>query len=290
MRKRLASANFIAIAANKVAKANVIDLRSRSVLPESFQIEKWMDDIRAVAWLPKGAFMYGCDGTVGFNGKFLLRQYDGPICWEDDEQEVRYGGTVGIKLPAADGILNDIKNAGNKAIDYTKKSGGTPWSIDSRMFGTRSSRNKCSFVVVGSNSGVVSASVQRYRMKESKNKDALWKSQGGWPAFEQIGGMRESRVDQERFVEFLMPGDDNIGLNREGHEAREDEDEEGFRIKKGLECHEVRVNRTGNTVWIASGFVNGFVRVQSLERAYLDKICDTQSDEMDKWLHKETFG
>jgi len=290
MRKRLASANFIAIAANKVAKANVIDLRSRSVLPESFQIEKWMDDIRAVAWLPKGAFMYGCDGTVGFNGKFLLRQYDGPICWEDDEQEVRYGGTVGIKLPAADGILNDIKNAGNKAIDYTKKSGGTPWSIDSRMFGTRGSRNKCSFVVVGSNSGVVSASVQRYRMKESKNKDALWKSQGGWPAFEQIGGMRESRVDQERFVEFLMPGDDNIGLNREGHEAREDEDEEGFRIKKGLECHEVRVNKTGNTVWIASGFVNGFVRVQSLERAYLDKICDTQSDEMDKWLHKEPFG
>ena len=290
MRKRLASANFIAIAANKVAKANVIDLRSRSVLPESFQIEKWMDDIRAVAWLPKGAYMYGCDGTVGFNGKFLLRQYDGPICWEDDEQEVRYGGTVGIKLPAADGILNDIKNAGNKSIDYTKKSGGTPWSIDSRMFGTRGSRNKCSFVVVGSNSGVVSASVQRYRMKESKNKDALWKSQGGWSAFEQIGGMRELRVDQERFVEFLMPGDDNIGLNREGREAREDKDEEEFRVKKGLECHEVRVNRTGNTVWIASGFVNGFVRVQSLERAYLDKICDTQSDEMDKWLHKEPFG
>ena len=290
MRKRLASANFIAIAANKVAKANVVDLRSRSVLPESFQVEKWMDDIHAVAWLPKGAYMYGCDGTVGFNGKFLLRQYDGPICWEDDEQEVRYGGTVGIKLPAADGILNDIKNAGNKAIDYTKKSGGTPWSIDSRMFGTRGSRNKCSFVVVGSNSSVVSASVQRYRMKESKNKDALWKSQGGWSAFEQIGGMRELRVDQERFVEFLMPGDDNIGLNREGHEAREDEDEEGFRIKKGLECHEVRVNRTGNTVWIASGFVNGFVRVQSLERVYLDKICDTQGDEMDKWLHKEPFG
>ena len=109
-RKRLASANFIAVAAHKVSKANVIDLRSRSVLPESFQIEKWMDDIRSVAWLPKGAYIYGCDGTVGFNGKFLLRQYDGPICWEDDEQEVRYGGTVGIKLPAADDILKDIKN------------------------------------------------------------------------------------------------------------------------------------------------------------------------------------
>ncbi len=108
-RKRLASANFIAVAAHKVSKANVIDLRSRSVLPESFQIEKWMDDIRSVAWLPKGAYIYGCDGTVGFNGKFLLRQYDGLICWEDDEQEVRYGGTVGIKLPAADDILKDIK-------------------------------------------------------------------------------------------------------------------------------------------------------------------------------------
>ena len=290
-RKRLASANFIAVAAHKVSKANVIDLRSRSVLPESFQIEKWMDDIRSVAWLPKGAYIYGCDGTVGFNGKFLLRQYDGPICWEDDEQEVRYGGTVGIKLPAADDILKDIKNATSKdAIDYTKKSGGMPWSIDSRIFGTRGSRNKCSFVVVGSNSGVVSASVQRYRMKESKNKDTLWKAQGGWSAFEQIGGMREVRVKKERFVEFRTPGDDDIVLKKEGGEAQEDDDEEGFRTRKGLECHEVRVNRTGNTVWIASGFVNGFVRVQSLERAYLDKICDIQSDEMDKWLHKEPFG
>lgn len=290
-RKRLASANFIAVAAHKVSKANVIDLRSRSVLPESFQIEKWMDDIRSVAWLPKGAYIYGCDGTVGFNGKFLLRQYDGPICWEDDEQEVRYGGTVGIKLPAADDILKDIKNATSKdAIDYTKKSGGMPWSIDSRIFGTRGSRNKCSFVVVGSNSGVVSASVQRYRMKESKNKDALWKAQGGWSAFEQIGGMREVRVKKERFVEFRTPGDDDIVLKKEGGEAQEEDDEEGFRMRKGLECHEVRVNRTGNTVWIASGFVNGFVRVQSLERAYLDKICDIQSDEMDKWLHKEPFG
>jgi len=290
-RKRLASANFIAVAAHKVSKANVIDLRSRSVLPESFQIEKWMDDIRSVAWLPKGAYIYGCDGTVGFNGKFLLRQYDGPICWEDDEQEVRYGGTVGIKLPAADDILKDIKNATSKdAIDYTKKSGGMPWSIDSRIFGTRGSRNKCSFVVVGSNSGIVSASVQRYRMKESKNKDTLWKAQGGWSAFEQIGGMREVRVKKERFVEFRTPGDDDIVLKKEGGEAQEDDDEEGFRTRKGLECHEVRVNRTGNTVWIASGFVNGFVRVQSLERAYLDKICDIQSDEMDKWLHKEPFG
>ena len=290
-RKRLASANFIAVAAHKVSKANVIDLRSRSVLPESFQIEKWMDDIRSVAWLPKGAYIYGCDGTVGFNGKFLLRQYDGPICWEDDEQEVRYGGTVGIKLPAADDILKDIKNATSKdAIDYTKKSGGMPWSIDSRIFGTRGSRNKCSFVVVGSNSGIVSASVQRYRMKESKNKDTLWKAQGGWSAFEQIGGMREVRVKKERFVEFRTPGDDDIVLKKEGGEAQEDDDEEGFRMRKGLECHEVRVNRTGNTVWIASGFVNGFVRVQSLERAYLDKICDIQSDEMDKWLHKEPFG
>ena len=290
-RKRLASANFIAVAAHKVSKANVIDLRSRSVLPESFQIEKWMDDIRSVAWLPKGAYIYGCDGTVGFNGKFLLRQYDGPICWEDDEQEVRYGGTVGIKLPAADDILKDIKNATSKdAIDYTKKSGGMPWSIDSRIFGTRGSRNKCSFVVVGSNSGVLSASVQRYRMKESKNKDTLWKAQGGWSAFEQIGGMREVRVKKERFVEFRTPGDDDIVLKKEGGEAQEDDDEEGFRTRKGLECHEVRVNRTGNTVWIASGFVNGFVRVQSLERAYLDKICDIQSDEMDKWLHKEPFG
>lgn len=290
-RKRLASANFIAVAAHKVSKANVIDLRSRSVLPESFQIEKWMDDIRSVAWLPKGAYIYGCDGTVGFNGKFLLRQYDGPICWEDDEQEVRYGGTVGIKLPAADDILKDIKNATSKdAIDYTKKSGGMPWSIDSRIFGTRGSRNKCSFVVVGSNSGVVSASVQRYRMKESKNKDALWKAQGGWSAFEQIGGMREVRVKKERFVEFRTPGDEDIVLKKEGGEAQEEDDEEGFRMRKGLECHEVRVNRTGNTVWIASGFVNGFVRVQSLERAYLDKICDIQSDEMDKWLHKEPFG
>ncbi|CAL6441015.1 unnamed protein product [Bathycoccus prasinos] len=290
-RKRLASANFIAVAAHKVSKANVIDLRSRSVLPESFQIEKWMDDIRSVAWLPKGAYIYGCDGTVGFNGKFLLRQYDGPICWEDDEQEVRYGGTVGIKLPAADDILKDIKNATSKdAIDYTKKSGGMPWSIDSRIFGTRGSRNKCSFVVVGSNSGIVSASVQRYRMKESKNKDTLWKAQGGWSAFEQIGGMREVRVKKERFVEFRTPGDDDIVLKKEGGEAQEDNDEEGFRMRKGLECHEVRVNRTGNTVWIASGFVNGFVRVQSLERAYLDKICDIQSDEMDKWLHKEPFG
>ena len=290
-RKRLASANFIAVAAHKVSKANVIDLRSRSVLPESFQIEKWMDDIRSVAWLPKGAYIYGCDGTVGFNGKFLLRQYDGPICWEDEEQEVRYGGTVGIKLPAADDILKDIKNATSKdAIDYTKKSGGMPWSIDSRIFGTRGSRNKCSFVVVGSNSGVVSASVQRYRMKESKNKDTLWKAQGGWSAFEQIGGMREVRVKKERFVEFRTPGDDDIVLKKEGGEAQEDDDEEGFRMRKGLECHEVRVNRTGNTVWIASGFVNGFVRVQSLERAYLDKICDIQSDEMDKWLHKEPFG
>ena len=290
-RKRLASANFIAVAAHKVSKANVIDLRSRSVLPESFQIEKWMDDIRSVAWLPKGAYIYGCDGTVGFNGKFLLRQYDGPICWEDDEQEVRYGGTVGIKLPAADDILKDIKNATSKdAIDYTKKSGGMPWSIDSRIFGTRGSRNKCSFVVVGSNSGIVSASVQRYRMKESKNKDTLWKAQGGWSAFEQIGGMREVRVKKERFVEFRTPGDDDIVLKKEGGEAQEEDDEEGFRMRKGLECHEVRVNRTGNTVWIASGFVNGFVRVQSLERAYLDKICDIQSDEMDKWLHKEPFG
>ena len=165
-----------------------------------------------------------------------------------------------------------------------------PWSIDSRIFGTRGSRNKCSFVVVGSNSGVVSASVQRYRMKESKNKDALWKAQGGWSAFEQIGGMREVRVKKERFVEFRTPGDDDIVLKKEGGEAQEDDDEEGFRMRKGLECHEVRVNRTGNTVWIASGFVNGFVRVQSLERAYLDKICDIQSDEMDKWLHKEPFG
>jgi hypothetical protein len=127
-------------------------------------------------------------------------------------------------------------------------------------------------------------------MKESKNKDMLWKAQGGWSAFEQIGGMREVRVKKERFVEFRTPGDDDIVLKKEGGEAQEEDDEEGFRMRKGLECHEVRVNRTGNTVWIASGFVNGFVRVQSLERAYLDKICDIQSDEMDKWLHKEPFG
>jgi hypothetical protein len=102
--------------------------------------------------------------------------------------------------------------------------------------------------------------------------------------------MREVRVKKERFVEFRTPGDDDIVLKKEGGEAQEEDDEEGFRMRKGLECHEVRVNRTGNTVWIASGFVNGFVRVQSLERAYLDKICDIQSDEMDKWLHKEPFG
>ena len=101
-RKRIASTNFIAVAAHKVSKANVIDLRSRSVLPESFQIEKWMDDIRSVAWLPKGAYIYGCDSTISFNGRnfrFLLRQYDGPICWEDDEQEVSMEEQLGSSYP-----------------------------------------------------------------------------------------------------------------------------------------------------------------------------------------------
>ena len=98
-RKRIASTNFIAVAANKVSKANVIDLRSRSVLPESFQIEKWYDDILCVAWLPKGAYMYGCDSTISFNGRnfrYLLRQCDGPICWEEDEKEGKYVGIVGF--------------------------------------------------------------------------------------------------------------------------------------------------------------------------------------------------
>ena len=292
-RKRIASTNFIAVAANKVSKANVIDLRSRSVLPESFQIEKWYDDILCVAWLPKGAYMYGCDSTISFNGRnfrYLLRQCDGPICWEEDEKEGKYVGIVGFPLPAADDILKQIKNAASKdAINHTKRAGGTTWSIDSRILGTRGSRNNCSFVVVGSNSGVVSASVQRYRIKECKRKDALWKSQGSWSAFEQIGGMREVRVGKERCVEFRTPGEEDIIRKKEGGDVSDDDDDdddEGFRIRKGLECHEVRVNRTGNMVWIASGFVNGFVRVQSVDKSYLDEICDTQSDEMDKWLYK----
>lgn len=48
--------------------------------------------------------------------------------------------------------------------------------------------------------------------------------------------------------------------------------------KGNLECHKVRIKKTGG-VWIASGFVNGFVRVQLLNSAYVNEKCDALSED-----------
>ena len=89
-----------------------------------------------------------------------------------------------------------------------------------------------------------------------QKKDALWKSQGSWSAFEQIREHHEVRVGKERCVEFRTPGEEDIIRKKKGDVSDDDDDvdDDGFRIRKGLECHEVRVNRTRkhglDSLWI----------------------------------------
>ena len=60
--------------------------------------------------------------------------------------------------------------------------------------------------------------------------------------------MREVRVGKERCVEFRTPGEEDIIRKKEGGDVSDDDDDvddDGFRIRKGLECHlSSRVNRT----------------------------------------------
>jgi hypothetical protein len=307
-RKKNNAGNIVALAANKVAKAIVIDLRSRSVVPESASIEKWMDDVVSLCWLPKGSIMFGCDGSVNANGKYLLRQFDGLVCWEDEKTKYSYSGTLGFKLPDSDyAALKDSK----KKSDYaTINAGGIPWTLDSRYLGTRrdtngSTSNKCALVVCGSTSGIVSATIARYRTKENKKKDNALKAQGSWRLFELIGGVGED--PHTKYLKFRTQGDNNDVVSVKSktgpaskksktsttttaatkQPAAHDDDDcvevvidatNNLTSKGNLECHKVRIKKTGG-VWIASGFVNGFVRVQLLNSAYVNEKCDALSED-----------